>query len=71
MKETREDTSMTPSRVRIEIDGQVMAQGSIENASVWQRSLLDPNAVVFAHPHTIDAVREVALAAEAHKRRLN
>lgn len=68
MKETREDISLEPTRVRIEIDGQVMAQGSVANPAVWQRSLLDPNAIVFAHPHSIDAVRDIALAAEAHKR---
>ena len=71
MKETRADLSLHPSRIRIEIDGECVAMGSIENPAVWHGSLIHPGSIVFAHPNSIDAVRRIAVDAAAHQRRLN
>jgi len=48
-----EDDELHPQRIRVEIDGHVMAQGSIANIQVIMRSLMDPEAIVYMHSSAV------------------
>lgn len=58
LKAVREDEKVHPGRLRIEIGGEVMAMGSISNIDVVNRSLLDPEAIVFTNPAEVESFRE-------------